>query len=137
MLGTMSSSETVRNIWDVYIQELSFVPGEGRERLRTACNTDDVDATWHQRSREAEASLVRSLRDASLGKPRACAKDLSPQAMLIPDAKAAVDKEWEKLEKFSAWNLTKVRNKKEVIYEARNKGRKVGIGTSINKVVGD
>ena len=25
-------------------------------------------------------------------------------------AKAAVDKEWEKLEKFSAWNLTKVRS---------------------------
>ena len=33
-----------------------------------------------------------------------------PQAMKIPAAKAAVDKEWEKLEKFSAWNLTKVRN---------------------------
>ena len=37
------------------------------------------------------------------------------QAMKIPAAKAAVDKEWEKLEKFSAWNLTKVRGKKEVI----------------------
>ena len=34
-----------------------------------------------------------SLRDACLGKPRACAKDLSPHAMLIADAKAAVDKE--------------------------------------------
>ena len=33
-----------------------------------------------------------------------------PQAMKIPAAKAAVDKEWEKLEKFSAWNLTKVRS---------------------------
>ena len=29
-----------------------------------------------------------------------------PQAMKIPAAKAAVDKEWEKLEKISAWNLT-------------------------------
>ena len=29
-----------------------------------------------------------------------------PQAMKIPAAKTAVDKEWEKLEKFSAWNLT-------------------------------
>ena len=45
-----------------------------------------------------------------------------PQALNIPDAKAAVDKEWEKLEKISAWNLTKVRNKNEVIDEARNKG---------------
>ena len=41
-----------------------------------------------------------------------------PQAMKIPAAKAAVDKEWEKLEKISAWNLTKVRSKKEVIDEA-------------------
>ena len=32
-----------------------------------------------------------------------------PQTMKIPAAKAAVDKEWEKLEKISAWNLTKVR----------------------------
>ena len=45
-----------------------------------------------------------------------------PQAMKIPAAKAAVDKEWEKLEKNSAWNLTKVRSKKEVIDEARTSG---------------
>ena len=32
-----------------------------------------------------------------------------PQAMKIPAAKAPVDKEWEKLEKISAWNLTKVK----------------------------
>ena len=38
-------------------------------------------------------SGLMSLRDACLGKPRVCATDLSPQAMLIPDAKAAVDKE--------------------------------------------
>ena len=48
-----------------------------------------------------------------------------PQAMKIPAAKAAVDKEWEKLEKVSAWNLTKVRSKKEVIDEARTTGAKV------------
>ena len=36
-----------------------------------------------------------------------------------------MDKEWEKLEKFSAWNLTKVRSKKEVIDEARTTGAKV------------
>ena len=50
---------------------------------------------------------------------------LVPQAMKIPDAKAAVDKEWEKLEKIPAWQLTKVRNQNEVIAEARNNGRKV------------
>ena len=48
-----------------------------------------------------------------------------PQAMKIPAAKAAVDKAWEKLEKISAWNLTKVRSKKEVIYEARASGATV------------
>ena len=34
-----------------------------------------------------------------------------PQAMKIPAAKAAADKEWEKLEKIPAWDLTKVRSK--------------------------
>ena len=48
-----------------------------------------------------------------------------PQAMKIPAAKAAVDKEWEKLEKISAWNLAKVRSKKEVIDEARTSGATV------------
>ena len=48
-----------------------------------------------------------------------------PQAMKIPVAKAAVDKEWEKMEKIPAWNLTKVRSKKEVIDEARTTGAKV------------
>ena len=45
--------------------------------------------------------------------------------MKIPAAKAAVDKEWEKLEKIPAWDITKVRSKSEVIDEARTKGAKV------------
>ena len=45
--------------------------------------------------------------------------------MKIPAAKAAVDKEWEKLKKKSAWNLTKVRSKKDVIDEARTSGATV------------
>ena len=48
-----------------------------------------------------------------------------PQAMKIPAAKAAVDKEWEKLENIPAWDITKVRNKSEVIDDARTKGRNV------------
>ena len=44
-----------------------------------------------------------------------------PRAMKIPAAKAAV----ENLEKLSAWNLTKVRSKKEVIDEARTSCAKV------------
>ena len=33
-----------------------------------------------------------------------------PQAMKIPDAKAAVDKEWKKLETIPAWQLEKVKS---------------------------
>ena len=50
---------------------------------------------------------------------------LVPQAVKIPAAKAAVDKDWEKLENISAWNLTKVKSKKSVIDEARTKGASV------------
>ena len=52
-----------------------------------------------------------------------------PQAMKIP---AAVEKEWVKLEKISAWNLTKVRSKSEVIDEARTKGAKVHFASLID-----
>ena len=48
-----------------------------------------------------------------------------PQAMKIPAAKAAVDKEWENLCKIPPWNLTKVRSKSEVFDEARTKGATV------------
>ena len=47
------------------------------------------------------------------------------QAMKNPAAMAAVDKEWEKLEHISAWNLTKVRSMKEVIDESRTSGANV------------
>ena len=46
-------------------------------------------------------------------------------AVKIPAAKAAVDKECEKLGKISAWNLTKVKSKKRVIDEARTMGATV------------
>ena len=54
------------------------------------------------------------------------------QAMKIPAAKAAVDKEWEKMEKIPAWDLTKVRSKKEVIDEARTSGATVHFASLIN-----
>ena len=55
-----------------------------------------------------------------------------PQALKIPAAKAAVDKESEKLVKFSALNLTKVRSKKTVIDEARTSGAKVNFASSMD-----
>ena len=56
-----------------------------------------------------------------------------PQAMKIPAAKAEVDMEWEKLEKISARNLTKVRSKKEVIDEARTSGVTVHFASLMDK----
>ena len=47
------------------------------------------------------------------------------QATKIPDAKGSSGERMGKLEKIPAWQLTKVRNKNEVITEARNEGRKV------------
>ena len=41
------------------------------------------------------------------------------QAMKIPDATAAVEKEWEKPEKLLACQMTKVKSEKEVILEAQ------------------
>ena len=48
-----------------------------------------------------------------------------PQTMKFPGARAAVDKDWEKLEKILAWNLTKVKSKKMVIDESRTSGARV------------
>ena len=45
--------------------------------------------------------------------------------MKIPDAKAAVDKQWKKLETIPAWQLKKVKSKKDVIQEAQNNNNKV------------
>ena len=52
-----------------------------------------------------------------------------PQAMKIPDSQAAVDKEWKKLETIPAWQLEKVKSKKEVILEAQRDKKKVHFTT--------
>ena len=41
-----------------------------------------------------------------------------PKAMKIPDAKAAVEKEWKELETIPAWQQDKVKGKEEFILEA-------------------
>ena len=48
-----------------------------------------------------------------------------PQAMKILAAKGSGGQGMGKLEKISAWNLTKVKSKKEVINEARTAGATV------------
>ena len=70
------------------------------------------------------------------------------QAMNIPDASPAFDKEWDKVEKLPAWQGTNVKSKKEVIEKAQKKGRTVhvetmrdfcppqelGVGTTVQKI---
>ena len=52
--------------------------------------------------------------------------------MKIPDAKAAVDKEWKNLETSPAWQLEKVKSKKEVSLEAQRERTKVHFATLMN-----
>ena len=72
-----------------------------------------------------ENHIAGKVRDTSLQHFSLVYKFPMPQAMKIPAAKAAVDKECEKLEKIPAWDKTKVGSKSEVIDEARTKGAKV------------
>ena len=51
------------------------------------------------------------------------------KAMKIPDAKAAVEKEWKKLETIPALQLDKAKSEREVILEAEKKKRKVHFAT--------
>ena len=55
-----------------------------------------------------------------------------PQTVKIPAAKAAVDKEWENLKKFSAWNLKKVKSKNFLIDEARMSGATVHFASLVD-----
>ena len=50
---------------------------------------------------------------------------LMPKAMKIPDVKAAVDKEWKKLDTIPAWQLDKV----ESILDAQRDNKKVQFAT--------
>ena len=84
------------------------------------------DCVWENLYRIIMKTILQEKEDNSLQHYNLVRKFIPmSQAMKIPAAKAAVDKELEKLEKISAWNLTKVRSKKEVIDEARRKGVKV------------
>ena len=55
-----SPTSVVRDIWNVYIREVGFVPLEVRTNLFRLCNSSDVDSSWLLWSREAEASLSRA-----------------------------------------------------------------------------
>ena len=110
-----SSGETHRNI--------------GKRRTRFACIVDADKSTKPR----VQGAVHISHQDHTIVKGTNSMTHYSlvhkftpmPQTMKMPGANAVVEKEWEKLEKIPAWQLTKVRNNKDVINEARNKGRKV------------
>ena len=57
------------------------------------------------------------------------------QAMKISDAKAAVDKEWQKLETIPAWDLEKEsKSKKEGFLEAQEDKKKVHFATLMDTI---
>ena len=78
------------------------------------------DCVWKNLHRTITKTILQEMEDNSLQHHNLVHEYiLRPQAMQIPAAKAAVDQEWDKLEKIPAWDLTKVRSKKEVIDEGR------------------
>ena len=84
------------------------------------------DSVWEHLYRIITKTILQEKENNSLQHYNLVHKFIPmPQEMKISAAKAAVDKEWEKLEKILAWDITKVRNKSEVIDEARTKGIKV------------
>ena len=106
------------------------------EKYRETCSTSDtrktktlgiVEADESTRKRE-EGTLHKDHEDHIAGKGINSLTYynlvhkfiLVPEVMKIPDAKAAVRERMGKQEKIPAWQLTKVRNKSEVIAEASN-----------------
>ena len=84
------------------------------------------DCVWKDLYRNIVRTILQEEEDNSLQHYNLVHKFIPmPQAMKIPAPKAAVHKEWEKLEKIPARDLTRVRSNKEVIGEARTKGAKV------------
>ena len=63
--------------------------------------------------------------------------DLVLQAMRIPDANAAVDEEWEKLEKLPAWQITERAKNSPVCYaDGHLSSQECGVSTEISEIQG-
>ena len=52
-----------------------------------------------------------------------------PQAMKIPDAQAAVEKKWNKLETIPAWDLGKSKTKRRLFWKHKETKKKVFFAT--------
>ena len=120
----------------------------GREEYRETCGILDNRKTKYACIVEADESAIRCM-DGPLHKgheDHIAGRGINslnhynlvhkfipmPQAIKIPDAKAAVDKKWEKLGKIPTWQLTKVINKKEVFAEVRKEGKTVHFASLVD-----
>ena len=57
-----------------------------------------------------------------------------PKAIKLPDAKAAVDKQWKTLETIPVWKLEKVLYKKKVILEAQRDKKESPLFASLKDI---
>ena len=91
--------------------------------LETTSGIISTERSWrsHRRQREKLMSHCNLVHKSIL----------IPQAMKIADAKAAVDKEWKKLKPIPAWQLDKVKSKKEVVLKAQRDKKKVHFATLV------
>ena len=110
-------------------QNLVTRGGSNKIKFKQACILEATESTRLRMGESLPKFLedhIAGKRDNSLQRYNLVHK-LIPllQAIKIPEAKAAVDKKRDNLEKILAWNVTKVRSKIEVIEEARASGATV------------
>ena len=116
-----------------------------RETVSESDESNTIQNTKHARIAEArestrkrlESTLQKNYEDHIVGKGYNSISDFNlvhkflplPQAMKIPHAQAAVHKEWKKLETIPAWQVEKMKSKKDIILEAPRERKKVHFAT--------
>ena len=95
------------------------IPGE------EAFGSDCAWWTWRSHCRRG-IQFIKSLQSCEQGYLHASSSET------LQDAKAAVGKEWEKLENVPAWQMTEVKSKTEVIEEAQKEQRTVQFATLVD-----
>ena len=108
----------------------SITPQVKRQNcLRMQLQGSRIDKNAHTRDSDQEDYIAEKGFN-SLGHDDLVRKPIPMlQAMKIPDAKAAVDKDLDKLKNMSSWQESKVKSKQEVIDNARKEGNTAHVVT--------
>ena len=122
-VGDRTLSDSCDGIYEIHVTNVS----EGHLTKIQAINRPDYlwPDIWIVMSKAAKKERKARM-DCWEAKARQCSKtekylSTSTIAMKIPDAKAAVEKEWEKLEKIPAWQLDKWKARKMFFLHAQKK----------------